>query len=179
MADEDEDDVKEEAGPSAADLESKLKTNRIILIVGSFLSVTIFAIMLTGLAVLYLKLEEISPADGEPSAEVLAMEERFAKLESKLAALSDFRKGELKKIAGFTDQLERVYADCSSEKTAPFKDLLVSREKDFQELVKLMMSGTTDLSGMAKGSRAWVKQHNKKLDQLIKKSAGRQIQLKD
>jgi hypothetical protein len=178
MAD-DRDDEEEgnEAEAEVKDYEKRIHSNRLILFAGIFLSCTVLCIMVTGLLVLFMRVSEIAPADGEPSAEILAMEERFATLERQLGALSDFRKGELKKVAAFTNRLEMVYADCSSEKTAPFKDLLISREKDFQALLKTISGGTRDLSGMVKGSKNWVNQHNKKLQLLIDSSVERQAAL--
>lgn len=176
-----EDDDLEENGEQdeLAAYEKKLRLNRILLMVSGFITLLVVAVMITGLTVLYLRVDAMTPStEGEDGAEALLVEQRFSDLESRLQALSDFRKGELRKVAEFTRQLEQVYEDCSADKTTPFKQLLIDRERDFQAFLKTMKSGTDNLSGMAKGSKAWVNQHNRELDALIEESIARQSVLK-
>ncbi len=87
--------------------------------------------------------------------------------------LADFRKSELKQINAYNRQLDKIAADCDIEKTAPYRQFLVSREGDFQQFIDTLKEGTNALAKMNQGSREWLEGFNTQLNQLKQASAAR------
>jgi uncharacterized membrane protein len=176
MAEEDDNSSEvSPPGPSLTTIEHQAKTNRLIMISVGVLCGVLICVMATGLAVMFVRISALSEA-AETEAED-PMEEQFIGLEQQLLILSDFRKKELKRINAYTNQLRHIRNDCSIEKAAPYTEFLMARESDFQKLVTTISQGTSSLAGMNKGSRKWVEQHQKSLQELKQKSTLRKKKL--
>ncbi len=176
---EDGDEAKADVDPVALlqKVEKQAKTNKFLLGIVLAVSGVVVTVMATGLTVMFLKLSALSEAAEETEEDPMA--EQFLALEQQLMLLADFRKSELKKIAAYTKQLEKIATDCDLEKAAPYRDFLSGREKDFQALLTAMKSGTGSLAGMSKGSKQWIDAYNKDLDELKQLSAARRSKLDD
>ena len=174
MADE---EGQSEENPAALlkKVEKQAATNKILMIVVLSISGLLIAVMATGLTVIFLRISALTEAasveDEDP------MEEQFIALEQQLMLLADFRKSELKKITAYTKQLEKIENDCSFEKSAPYRDFLAGREKDFQTLLTAVKSGSSNLANMNKGSKKWLGPHTATLNELKDASVARKAKL--
>ena len=173
MADEDDySESQEDPATLLKSLEKKALLNKYLFI--GLLSFTgiLFTVMGTGMTVMYLKLSQLSEA--AEAQESQPYEEQFATLEQQLMLLADFRRSELTKINAYTAQLELISSDCSVEKAAPYRDFLLSRERDFQKFIETLSEGTSSLANMNQGSRQWLEAFTAEMDALRQSSAMRE-----
>jgi hypothetical protein len=156
-------------------VEKQASLNKLLLTIVLVISGIVITVMATGMTVMFLKLSDLTTALNETEED--PMDEQFLALEQQLMLLADFRKSELKKIEAYTKQLEKVSNDCDLEKAAPYREFLLSREKDFQSLLGTIKSGTVNLAGMSKGSRQWLDDYQKQMEELKQLSISRQSKL--
>lgn len=157
-------------------LEQKAVLNKYLFIAVLSFTGIVFTVMATGMTVMYLKIASLSEAAAERADE--AYDEEFTALEEQLMLLADYRKSEQKKIEAYTRQLEVIAGECSVEKSAPYRNFLVSRETDFQQFLETLKNGTNSLAQMNPGAREWLQPFNKELDTLRQSSKERQHTLK-
>lgn len=156
-------------------LEKKSLANKYLFIAVLCFTGIVFAVMATGMTVMYFKLSDLDKAAQELESD--QYDEQFLALEQQLLLLADFRKSELKKIEAYTRQLNIISTDCNVEKAAPYRDFLTGREQDFQRFIDTLKSGTNSLANMNKGSRDWLDSYNTELDALKQSSSVRQVSL--
>lgn len=156
-------------------LEKKIKVNKVLMLVALVLSGLVITVAGTGMTVLSMKVSDLEQASKPDSDDPI--DDQFVALEQQLILLADFRKSELKKIAAYTKQLEKIGVDCSLEKAAPYQKFLSNREQDFQQLVTTIKSGTADLAAMSQGSKKWLDLHNQTLEDLKDSSVERKAML--
>lgn len=170
--DDEESGTTEDPATLLKSLETKAVLNKYLFIAALSFCAILFAVMGTGLGVMYYKLSQLGQVAEQQESQ--PYEEEFKKLEQQLLLLADFRKSEMKKIQAYTAQLDAISNQCSLEKSAPYRDFLVSREKDYQKFIATLKSGTSDLANMTRGSREWLDGYNAELDKLSESSAARQ-----
>ena len=177
MAEEEREEDPQAVDPAVVlvNIEQRTKTNKFLFSVLLGFCAVIVVVMATGLTVMYLKISTLTEAAEKTSDD--AVEEQFIMLEQQLMLLADFRKSELKKIKAYTGQLEKIADGCSFEKAAPYREFLLTREQDYQRLLKAIKSGTSDLAGMSRGSKKWLSPHQKEVQELIELSGAREQRL--
>ena len=175
MADEEENQSEETPESLLKKVEKKAATNKILMIVVLSISGLLITVMATGMTVMFLRISALNEAANMDADD--PMEEQFIALEQQLMLLADFRKSELKKIAAYTKQLEKIGNECSIEKSAPYREFLASREKDFQTLLATIKEGSANLANMNQGSKKWLEPHAAALDELKQSSSLRQSTL--
>lgn len=178
MADDDRDDENSTEDPAAIlkSLEKKALLNKYLFIAVLCFTGIVFTVMATGMTVMYFKIASLTAAAEE--IEDAPYDEELAALEEQLMLLADYRKSEQKKIEAYTRQLDIIANECNVEKAAPYRDFLVSREKDFQQFIDALKTGTNSLANMNPGSRDWLEPFNSELATLKQSSSERQHTLK-
>ncbi len=166
MAEDEKDDTAPAVNPAELlpKVEKQAATAKTLMVVVLAISAVIISVMATGMTVMFMRISDL--VEATQITEEDPMEEQFLALEQQLMLLADFRKSEIKKISAYTKELEKIGADCSLEKAAPYRDFLLSREEDFQTLLMTIKSGSSDLAGMSQGSKTWLDAHTLTLDNL-------------
>lgn len=156
-------------------LKKSAALNKTLLIAVLVLSGIVFTVMATGMTVMFLRLSALT----EPllQREDNDLQQQLETIDRQIMALDDFRNEEQNKIAAFTQQLQTVAKDCSAQKSTAYQQLLLSREKDYQQLLETIKSGVSSLAAMNKGSKKWLGSHNSALDNLKKSSVQRNTTL--
>ncbi|MFA7555083.1 MAG: hypothetical protein WCY88_12600 [Spongiibacteraceae bacterium] len=156
-------------------VEKRVGSNRILVIAVLIISVSLVAVMTTGMIVMFSRIATLEAAAAANQEN--QMEKKFSELDEQLMLLADFRRSELKKIVAYTQQIEDVRNDCRMEKAVPYQEFLSSREQDFSQLVSSVKVGATNLAAMNTGSKAWLDDYTKILDGLVLSSSERKKKL--
>ena len=152
-------------------LQKRARLNKGLLITVLIVCCFIVAIMGTGISVLFMKVSTLN--DVLAAAEEESMQQQFDSIDEQILLLADFRKAEMKKLTGFTDQLKVIAGDCSDGKVEPYKKLLLEREQDFQKMLSTINTGTRELASMSKGSKKWLAEFDAELTALKSASSER------
>lgn len=178
MAEPDNEDSTTPEDPATIlkSLEKRALLNKYLFIAVLCFTGVVFTVMATGMTVMYFKISSLTNA--AEARDDAPYEEEFVALEEQLMLLADFRKSEQKKIAAYTQQLDIIANECTAEKAAPYINFLISREKDFQDFLTTLESGTTSLANMNQGSREWLSPYNSELQSLRQSSGERMNSLK-
>ena len=156
-------------------VEQQAATHKMLMIAVIAISGIIISVMATGMTVMLLRISALTEASR--MVETGPFEQQFVALEQQLMSLANFRNSELKKIISYTTQLDKMASDCSLENIAPYRAFLLSRERDLQQLIAAIKSGSANLAAMSKGSKKWLDSHHKSLDNLEYLSVERQATL--
>jgi hypothetical protein len=175
MAEEDKENNVVVSKDQLSTLQNRAALNKTLLISVLIISSIVFAIMGTGLTVMYMRISVLTSPAGSSEDE---LQQQISTIEQQIVALDDFRTSELKEISLFTQQLEKTAADCNVQKTISYQAFLESRETDFQLLLNTVKSGASNLASMSKGSKKWLDSHNDTLNKLNKSSLDRKQSIK-
>lgn len=173
MVDQDEENQSAEDPASVLkSLEKKALLNKYLFIAVLCFTGLVLSVMGTAMTVMYFKIATLTEAEAVRADD--PFEEQFLALEEQLMLLADFRKSELKKIAAYTHQLDKIASECNVDKAAPYRNFLVAREKDFQKFLSTLQEGTSSLANMNQGERDWLEPYTQSLEQLKQSSGERQ-----
>jgi len=180
MAEEDREDAEVEVPAIAPEIllpkiEGKEKLTKFLSYAALFLALIVAATVGIGMWLMFDKIAGLERAAQAQQSE--SLDEQFLVLEERLLLIAEFRKSELKKIGRFTKELKKLSSDCSAEKAEPFINYLGQREEDFQTLLDVIGEGSSNLASMNKGSKSWLKNHSKSLQELSKMSKLRKAEL--
>lgn len=158
-------------------LQKRARLNKTLFITVLVVCCFIVAIMGTGITVLFKNVSKLN--DVMAAAEEESMQQQFDTIDEQILLLADFRKAEMKKITGFTEQLKVIADDCSDDKVEPYKKLLMEREQDFQKMLSTINAGTKELASMSKGSKKWLAEFDAELKALKSASSERSLSLEN